>query len=200
MPFGLGYTPTKADYRYMTSIRRERLRARLLHIPFDYPVRPYQMIMTDYFTRASGVPSRLDISPKGSKDGDQIEELFRQLHLTDESASAPTSVLVAPPSPDRASMMTLYFPEEIGSHEPSILFMGVSDGVFLPDDYQDEIAMMRLSQMTDTTQPDSAVAFDETPAVEVSDVVQTDSLLRCSVWMLLLLMLSCLRALLAQRK
>ena len=97
------------------------------------------------------------------------------MQLADESTSVPTSMLVAPPSPDRASMMTLYFPEEIGSHEPSLLFMGVSDGVFLPDDYQDEIAMMSLIQMTDTTQPDSAVAFDETPAVEVSDVVQIDS-------------------------
>ena len=37
--------------------------------------------------------------------------------------------------------------------------------------------MMSLSQMTDTTQPDSAIAFDETPAVEVSDVVQIDSTL-----------------------
>ena len=133
------------------------------------------MIMTDYFARASGVPSRLDISPGGSEDGGHIEELFRQLQLADESASVPTSKLVAPPSSDRASMMTLYFPEEIGSHEPSLLFMGVSDGFFLPDDYQDEIAMMSLSQMTDTTQPDSAFAFDETPAVEVSDVVQIDS-------------------------
>ena len=44
-----------------------------------------------------------------------------------------------------------------------------------PDDYQDEIAMMSLSQMTDTTQPDYAAAFDETPAIEVSDVVQIDS-------------------------
>ena len=79
MPFGLGYTPTEADYRYMASIRRERLRACLLHIHFDYPVRPYQMIMTDYFVRASGVPLRLDISPGGSEDGGQIEELFRQL-------------------------------------------------------------------------------------------------------------------------
>ena len=79
VPFGLGYTPTEADYRYMASIRRERLRARLLHIPFDYPVRPYQMIMTDYFARASEVPSRLDISPGGSEEGGQIEELFRQL-------------------------------------------------------------------------------------------------------------------------
>ena len=174
MTFGLGYTPTEANYRYMASIRRERLRARLLHIHFDYPVRPYQIIMTDYFEKASGVPSRSDISPGGSKDSGQIEELFRQLQLADESASVPTSVLVAPPSPDRASMMTLYFPEEIGSHEPSLLFMGVSDGVFLPDDYQDEISMMSLSQMTDTTQLDSVVAFDETPAVKVSDVVQTD--------------------------
>ena len=79
MPFGLGYTPTEVDYRYMASIHRERLRARLLHIPFDYPVRPYQMIMTNYFARASEVPSRLDISPRGSEDGGQIEELFRQL-------------------------------------------------------------------------------------------------------------------------
>ena len=53
--------------------------------------------------------------------------------------------------------------------------MGVSDGVFLPDDYQDEIAMISLGQMTDTTQPNSAVAFDETSVVEVSDVVKTDS-------------------------
>ena len=95
--------------------------------------------------------------------------------MADESARVPTFMLVAPPSPDCASMMTLYFPEEIGSHEPSFLFMGVSDGVFLPDDYQDEIAMMSLSQMTDTTQPDSAIAFDETPTVEVSNVVQIDS-------------------------
>ena len=36
VPFGLGYTPTEADYQYMASIRRERLRARLLHILFDY--------------------------------------------------------------------------------------------------------------------------------------------------------------------
>ena len=69
VPFGLGYTPTEADYRYMASIRKERLRARPLHIPFDYLVRPYQMIMTDYFSRASEVPSRMDISLGGSEDG-----------------------------------------------------------------------------------------------------------------------------------
>ena len=118
--------------------------------------------------------------------------------MADESASVPTSMLVAPLSPNRANMMTLYFPEKIGSHEPSLLFMGVSDGVFLPDDYQDKIAMMSLIQMTDTTHPDYAVAFDETPAIEVSDV-HIDSTPEMFCVDVALDDASCLRALLAQR-
>ncbi|KAL6319153.1 hypothetical protein AAG906_011237 [Vitis piasezkii] len=38
-PFGLGFVPTKADYRYMAFFLKERLRAQLLHMPFDYPIR-----------------------------------------------------------------------------------------------------------------------------------------------------------------
>ena len=76
VPFSLGYTPTEADYRYMASICRERLRARLLHIPFDYPIRPYQMIMTDYFARAFGVPSRLDISPGDPRMAARLRSFF----------------------------------------------------------------------------------------------------------------------------
>ena len=32
--------------------RKERLRAHLLHMPFDYPIRPYRMSLTYYFVRA----------------------------------------------------------------------------------------------------------------------------------------------------
>ncbi|KAL6312021.1 hypothetical protein AAG906_027212 [Vitis piasezkii] len=42
-PFGLGFFPTKADYRYMALLRNERLRACLLHMPFHYSIRPYRM-------------------------------------------------------------------------------------------------------------------------------------------------------------
>ena len=35
-PFDLGFVPTKADYRYMALLRKEKLRALLLHMPFDY--------------------------------------------------------------------------------------------------------------------------------------------------------------------
>ncbi|RVW91018.1 Transposon Ty3-I Gag-Pol polyprotein [Vitis vinifera] len=53
VPFGLGFIPTEADYRHMARLRRERVRARLTHTPFYYPVRPYTMSLADYFVRAS---------------------------------------------------------------------------------------------------------------------------------------------------
>ena len=53
VPFGLGFIPTEADYQYMARLRKERVRARLTHTPFDYPVRPYTMSLADYFVKAS---------------------------------------------------------------------------------------------------------------------------------------------------
>ena len=52
VPLGLGFIPTEVDYRYMARLRKERVRARLTHTPFDYPIRPYTMSLTDYFVRA----------------------------------------------------------------------------------------------------------------------------------------------------
>ena len=53
VPFGLGFIPIEVDYRYMARLRRERVRARLTHTSFYYPVRPYTMSLADYFVRAS---------------------------------------------------------------------------------------------------------------------------------------------------
>ncbi|KAL6322355.1 hypothetical protein AAG906_007908 [Vitis piasezkii] len=61
VPFGLGFTPTEADYLYMARLRKERARARLTHAPFYYPVRPYTRSLADYFVRAS--------EPHASSDG-----------------------------------------------------------------------------------------------------------------------------------
>ena len=47
----LGFVPTKTDYRYMVFLRKERLKAHLLHMPFDYFVRLYMMSLVDYFVR-----------------------------------------------------------------------------------------------------------------------------------------------------
>ncbi|RVX10255.1 hypothetical protein CK203_016254 [Vitis vinifera] len=48
-----GFIPTRPDYRYMARLRKERVRARLTHTPFDYPLRPYTRSLSDYFVRAS---------------------------------------------------------------------------------------------------------------------------------------------------
>ncbi|KAL6332864.1 hypothetical protein AAG906_017131 [Vitis piasezkii] len=53
MPYRLGYIPTEADARYMSQLRRDRVRARMSGIPFDYPLRPYTFQLADYFIRGS---------------------------------------------------------------------------------------------------------------------------------------------------
>ena len=60
VPFRLKFIPTKADYRYMARLRKERVRARLTHTPFDYPVRLYTLSLVDYFVRASKPQTYLD--------------------------------------------------------------------------------------------------------------------------------------------
>ena len=52
-PYGLGYTPSKDDTRHMVWLCRDRVRARLSGVPFDYPLRPYTFNLADYFTRGS---------------------------------------------------------------------------------------------------------------------------------------------------
>ena len=53
VPFELEFIPIEADYRYMVRLRKEWVKARLTHTPFDYSVRSYTMSLEDYFMRAS---------------------------------------------------------------------------------------------------------------------------------------------------
>ena len=51
-PFGLGFVPVEVNFRCMAQLRQERVRSRLHHIPFDYPLPSYSLRLTDYFVRA----------------------------------------------------------------------------------------------------------------------------------------------------
>ena len=51
IPYGLGYTPTEDNARHMAWLRRDRMRAHLFGVPFDYPLRPYTFQLADYFIR-----------------------------------------------------------------------------------------------------------------------------------------------------
>ena len=75
-PFGLGFVPTEADYRYMVLLHKERLRTRLLHMPFDYPIHPYRMSLADYFVRASkGAAWLMDLDRKRFSEPTNVDQL-----------------------------------------------------------------------------------------------------------------------------
>ncbi|KAL6350070.1 hypothetical protein AAG906_004005 [Vitis piasezkii] len=78
-PFGLGFVPTEADYRYMARLHQERVKAHLTCTPFDYPVHPYRMSLANYFVRGSEIHPHMrdfsttnygvDIEPTGVSGG-----------------------------------------------------------------------------------------------------------------------------------
>ncbi|RVW21941.1 hypothetical protein CK203_101082 [Vitis vinifera] len=85
VPFGFGFIPTEADYIYMVRLRKERVRARLTRTPFNYPVRPYTMSLSDYFVRASKPLTRSDMIIGGlsiTQEADP-QHLVRQFTLED---------------------------------------------------------------------------------------------------------------------
>ena len=129
---------------------------------FDYPVRPYTMSLTDYFVRASEPKIHSDkiIGGLNTTQEAELQRLVYQLQLSDGALDTSTFALTAPPSPDRTSLMTFYFPDEIDEHRTSAEIGGIVDGVVPHEEYVDEMLVMSLSQTKETVQPGLASPFD----------------------------------------
>ncbi|RVW88933.1 hypothetical protein CK203_045016 [Vitis vinifera] len=82
-PYGLGYIPTEADARYMSQLRRDRVRARMSGIPFDYPLRPYTFQLADYFIRGSEHTPRIEgtVHIPETVEIQDIQQALGQIHL-----------------------------------------------------------------------------------------------------------------------
>ncbi|KAL6345470.1 hypothetical protein AAG906_017190 [Vitis piasezkii] len=121
--FGLGFTPSKDDVHYMARLCRDRVRAQLFGIPFDYLIRPYTFNLADYFVRGS------EIQPC-------IEEIV--------------SMTIAPPSPDQVNLFSLCFLDEttimgyVDSMDPPLSFDFLSRFV-TRFDYVSDDSVMDLS-------------------------------------------------------
>ena len=148
-PFGLRFVPLEADFRCMAQLRQERVRSRLHHIAFGYPLRPYSLRLTDYFVRAL----KPLLHPNGSIDEPtniqhvEMHQLFSQLQLRGGAPDTSTT-LIAPPFPGQSSVLTMCFPDEIANY-------GGIDGVMSSDDYDEELLRMVISQ----PEPDSALSY-----------------------------------------
>ena len=77
----------------------------------------------------------------------ELHQLFSQLQLRGGAPDTSTT-LIAPPSPGRSSVLTMFFPDEIADYE------GI-DGVMSFDDYDEELLRMVISQ----PEPDSALSY-----------------------------------------
>ena len=118
-PFSLGFVPIEVDYEYMAQLRKERVRARLTHTPFNYPVCPYSMSLADYFVRAPELQTRSGgiIDGFNTVQEAELQCLVHQLRLSDGALGTSALALATPSSPDRMSLMTLYFLNEVDEHE-----------------------------------------------------------------------------------
>ncbi|RVW60418.1 Transposon Ty3-I Gag-Pol polyprotein [Vitis vinifera] len=153
---------TEADYLYMARLRKERVRARLTRTPFYYPVRPYTRSLADYFVRASEPYASSDGIIRGLSTTQEAElrRLVQQLRLRDGALGPSTSALITPSSPDRTSLMTLFFPDETDEHGTFAEVGGIVEGAAPHDEYIDEMLALSLSQIEKTIQPGLASSFD----------------------------------------
>ena len=141
IPYGLGYTPFEDDARHMAMLLRDRLRARLPGVPFDYPLRPYTFQLADYFTRGSEHAPHTEEVDHVSKMVEirSIQQALGRMCLSCKTIEPPEVMIVAPPSFDQASVFSLCFPEEVLDYDLPLDLGDDIDGVTLPDTYMDEL-------------------------------------------------------------
>ena len=83
-------------------------------------------------------------------------------------------VLAALSSPDRMSLLTLYFLEETDEYGTSIEIADVIDGAIPREEYSDEMFMVDMIQIIDDVQPETASPLDlfGVLAIEIVEDVQ----------------------------
>ena len=80
--------------------------------------------------------------------------------LSSETIEPFETMIVASPSPDRANVFSMCFPEEIPDYDLPMDLGDGSDGVILPDTYMDEMDMIGISRILNTAPRGPHSTFD----------------------------------------
>ena len=104
-------------------------------VPFDYPLCSYTFQLADYFIRGSkhaphtwGTDHALETNRIQG-----IQQTLGQMCFSSETIEATGAMIVAPPSPSRASVFSMCFPEEVPNYDLPMDLGDDTDGVTLPD-------------------------------------------------------------------
>ena len=135
------------------------------------------MSLADYFMRASEPQTHSDgiIGGLSTTQEAKLQRLIDQLQLSDGAPDTSTSAFTAPSSPDRMSLMTLYFPDEIDEHGTFTEIGDIVDGAIPHDEYVNKMLAMSLSQIEGIVQPELALPFDlfGVSVIEIVEEIQT---------------------------
>ena len=131
-------------------------------VPFDYPLFPYTFQLADYFTRGSEHAPHTEGVDHVSKMAEirGIQQALRQMCLSSKTIEPPEAMIVAPPSPDRASVFSMCFPEEVPDYDLLMDLGDDIDGVTLLDTYMDEMDMTGTGRILDTAPRGTHSVFD----------------------------------------
>ena len=102
IPYGLGYTPIEEDACYMARLRKDRVRACLSGVQFDYPLRPYTFQLTDYFVRGSNHAPHVEgiVCILEAVEVQDLQWTLGYMHLGTGIPETPDVMIVAPSSPN----------------------------------------------------------------------------------------------------
>ena len=89
-----------------------------------------------------------------------IQHALGQICLNSETTKPLEVVTVAPPSPDRANVFSMSFPEEIPDYDLPMDLGDETDGATLPDTYMDEMDMIGTGRFLDTAPRGPHSVFD----------------------------------------
>ena len=151
------------------------MRTRLSSIPFDYPIRPYTFNLTDYFVRGLEVQPRVKEMGVNDSTVDELQHIFYQMQMGDETLHMLASMMIIPPFPDRASLFSLCYLDETIDYGVVIEPTDITDGVVPHDQYHDEMDMLGINQFLDAVQrePFSPLEFFRVSVIEIAEEDQT---------------------------
>ena len=138
------------------------MRALLSGVQFNYPIHPYTFQLADDFTRGSEHAPHIEGVGHVSKMSEirGIQQALGQMCLSSKTTEPPEAVIVAPPLPDRASVFSLCFPEEVLDYDLPMDLGDDTDGVTLPDTYMDDMDMIDTSHILNIAPRGPYYAFD----------------------------------------
>ena len=135
------------------------------------------MSLADYFVRASEPHAPFDgiIGGLNTTQEAELQRLVQQLQLSDRAPGPSTSVSITLSSPDRMSLMTLCFPDEIDDHGAFVEISNIVDGAVPQDEYIDEMLAMSLSPIEERVHPGLTSPFDlfGVSFIEIIEEIQT---------------------------